>query len=168
MKKWLAIHSKPRQENTAEENLIRQGFEVYCPKIRMERKTRGKRIKVIEALFPRYLFVRFEPGHDCTASISYTRGVRQIIRFGSELAIVSDDIVRLLKSSASHSSGLHVELVPEFKKGDQISIIDGPFMGLSGVFHKSNAEERVIILLNVLGEQNRVALQREQVALAAV
>ncbi len=168
MRKWLAIHSKPRQEAIAEENLIRQGFEVYCPKIQIERKKKGKRVRVIEALFPRYLFVRFEPGHDCTASISYTRGVAQIVRFGRELTIVSDEIIRFLKSSANHSSGLHVELMPEFKKGDRVSVIDGPFMGLSGVFHKNNAEERIIILLNVLGGANRVALQGEQVVLAAV
>ncbi|HFC29569.1 MAG TPA: transcriptional activator RfaH, partial [Oceanospirillales bacterium] len=94
MKQWLAVHSKPRQETIAEENLARQGFEVYCPKIQIERKKRGKRIKVIEALFPRYLFVKFKSGHDSATSIRYTRGVTQIVRFGNELAIVSDDIIR--------------------------------------------------------------------------
>ncbi len=168
MKRWLAVHTKPRQESIAEKNLQQQELEVYCPKILIEKRKRGKIVKVVEALFPRYLFVRFEQGRDSTAAINYTRGVAQIVRFGTELAIVPDDIIRLLKSSATGSSGLYIELLPELKPGDRVNVIDGPFAGISGVFHKSNAEERVIILLNILGGQNRVMLQREQVELAAI
>ncbi len=166
MKKWFAIHTKPRQETVAEENLIRQGFDTYCPRIQLEQIKRGKRVKVIEAMFPRYLFVRFDPGYDNISSIRYTKGVTQLVRFGNELASVPDDIIRLLKTSATDPSGIYIELVPEPKPGDSVSIIEGSFAGLAGVFHKKSGEERVIVLLNVLGEQNRVVLKREQIQLA--
>ena len=166
MKQWFAIHTKPRQEAVAEENLIRQGFDVYCPRIQHEKLKRGKRVKLIEAMFPRYLFVCFEPGHDNISSIRYTRGVSQLVRFGNEPARVPDDIIQLLKTSASDPSGLYIELTPEPKPGDSVSIIGGSFAGLTGVFYKTSGEERVIILLNFLGEQSRVALKREQIELA--
>ncbi len=166
MRQWFAIHTKPRQEAIAEENLIRQGFDTYCPRIQHEKIKRGKRIRVIEAMFPRYLFVCFTPGHDNISSIRYTRGVAQLVRFGNEPARVPDEIIRLLKTSATDPSGLYIELLPEPKQGDSISIIEGPFAGVTGIFHKSSGEERVIVLLSILGEQNRVAVKREQIALA--
>ncbi|HFC54192.1 MAG TPA: transcription/translation regulatory transformer protein RfaH [Gammaproteobacteria bacterium] len=168
MKRWYVIHAKPRQEDVAEENLARQGFEVYCPRIKREQIRRGRRVMVIEAMFPRYLFVCFESGQDNISSIRYTRGVSRLIRFGDELARVPDSVIRLLKESASDPSGMYIELLPEPKKGDRVSIVGGAFAGLSGVFYKKSGEERVIILLNFIGKQNKVTLKREQIALATL
>ncbi len=167
MKQWFAIHTKPRQESIAEENLQRQGFDTYCPKIQLEKRKRGKRVKVIEAMFPRYIFVRFTPGHDNVSSIRYTKGVAQLVRFGGEPARVPDEIIQTIKSSAIDPSGLYVELLPEPKPGDSVQIVDGSFAGLTGVFYKKNSEERVIILLNVLGEQSRVVLDSDQIECVA-
>ncbi|MCI0507213.1 MAG: transcription/translation regulatory transformer protein RfaH, partial [Gammaproteobacteria bacterium] len=33
MKYWYTVHTKPRQEAIAEENLLRQGFTVYLPRM---------------------------------------------------------------------------------------------------------------------------------------
>ncbi len=166
MRQWFVVHTKPRREAVAEENLARQGFDTYCPRICLERIRRYKRVRTIEAMFPRYLFVHLEVGHDNISAIAYTKGVSQLVRFGNEPATVPDDVIRLLRESASDPSGLYFELLPEPKKGDRVDIIDGPFAGLSGVFYKRSAEERVVILLNVLGEQSRVTLRREQVVAA--
>ena len=166
MKQWFAIHTKPRQEDIAEENLLRQGFDAYCPRLKREQIKRGKRVMAVEAMFPRYLFVRFEPGQDNISSIRYTKGVARLVRFGNEPARVPDGIIRLLRESASDPSGMYIELLPEPGEGDRISVVEGAFAGLTGIFHKKNGEERVIILLNFLGEQNRVTLRREQIALA--
>jgi hypothetical protein len=38
--------------------LAKEGFTVYAPKIREQRLIRGRRTKVISALFPGYAFVR--------------------------------------------------------------------------------------------------------------
>ena len=167
MRQWFAVHTKPRQEEVAEENLIRQGFDTYCPRIQVEKRKRGKRVKVIEAMFPRYLFVQFAPGHDNISSIRFTKGVTQLVRFGGEPARVPDAVIQLLKSSATDPSGIYIELLPEPKPGDSVRIVDGSLAGLSGVFYKKNSEERVIILLDVLGNQNKVTLLRDQIELAA-
>jgi len=166
VKQWFAVHTKPRMEEMAEDHLLRQGFDIYFPRIQRDKRRRGKRVKVIEAMFPRYLFIRFNPGQDNISSIRYTRGVSRLVRFGNEPARVPDEVIQLLKTSATDPSGLYIELTPEPRPGDRVSIIDGAFAGLTGVFHKANSEERVIILLNFLGEQNRVALKREQIELA--
>ena len=54
---WLLAYTKPRQEALAEEHLRRQGFEVLCPQLRVQKLRRRKWTWVEEPLFPRYLFV---------------------------------------------------------------------------------------------------------------
>ena len=166
MKHWFAIYTKPRQEVVAEKNLIRQGFEVCCPKIQIEQLKRGKRVKMVEAMFPRYLFVCFSPGQDNISSIRYTRGVAQLVQFGNGPARVPSDIIQLFEKSSADLSAVYIEQTPEPSPGDSVNIIQGSFAGLIGIFQKKTGEERVIILLNILGEHNRVALNREQIKLA--
>ncbi|NIN33844.1 MAG: transcription/translation regulatory transformer protein RfaH, partial [Gammaproteobacteria bacterium] len=57
MKSWYLIHTKPRQEKLAEENLERQGYEIYLPMAEIRRKRRGRSVRVIDPMFPRYLFI---------------------------------------------------------------------------------------------------------------
>ena len=54
---WLLAYTKPRQEALAEEHLRRQGYEVLCPQLRVQKLRRRKWTWVEEPLFPRYLFV---------------------------------------------------------------------------------------------------------------
>lgn len=42
MKQWHTVQSKLRQEATAEQNLQRQGFETYLPKICLRKRKRDK------------------------------------------------------------------------------------------------------------------------------
>ena len=39
--RWYAVCCKPRQEAVAEENLLRQDFHVYLPRIRIRQRRRG-------------------------------------------------------------------------------------------------------------------------------
>ena len=57
MKSWYLIQAKPKSEQLAKENLERQGFETYLPLILGRTKKRGKTIKSIQPMFPRYLFI---------------------------------------------------------------------------------------------------------------
>ncbi len=56
MQHWYVVHCKPRQEATAEEHLNRQGYGAYLPKVLLRKRKRDKWVKVVEPLFPRYLF----------------------------------------------------------------------------------------------------------------
>ena len=66
MHHWYVIQTKPRQESVAIENLERQGYAAYCPKMAQAKRRRQRQRwqKVIEPLFPRYLFVQLAMGID--------------------------------------------------------------------------------------------------------
>jgi transcriptional antiterminator RfaH len=69
--------------------------------------------------------------------------------------------VETLKRTADQETGIHIPQRPLFKKGDSVTIIEGPLAGLQGIFQASKGEERVILLLDILGKANTVTLQRD-------
>jgi transcriptional antiterminator RfaH len=47
---WYVIHTKPRQEQRALENLQRQGFEAWLPMIALEKVRRSRLTQVLSLI----------------------------------------------------------------------------------------------------------------------
>jgi len=77
---WLVVQTKPRQEKTANLNLIRQGYETYCPDVVVKKRMKGKWVEVVEPLFPRYLFLRSDPTLRDMSPIRSTLNVTRIVQ----------------------------------------------------------------------------------------
>jgi transcriptional antiterminator RfaH len=166
MKNWYLVHTKPRKETTARENLLRQNYETYLPLLSESRRRRGQWIDVVEPLFPRYLFVRLEIGLDSFGPIRYTTGVHNLVRFSDQPGVVPDHVVDSLKRTADSETGIHHPKRTVFEPGKLVFIERGPFAGLQAIFQAATADERVIILLEMLGRENRVVVERNFLRLA--
>ena len=166
MNAWYVVQTKPRKEALAEANLQRQSFKTYLPWLRRVAKHRGGWKEVVEPLFPRYLFLCLDPTQQTVAPIRSTVGVTTLVTFGHRLMPVSEAVVDSLRSSEDAQTGLHTIAKREFKGGETVAITAGPFEGLQGVFETTSGEERVAILLDVLGQARRVILARSNVAAA--
>jgi len=104
---WFAVVSKPRQEQVALENLQRQGFECFLPMAENPYQRRSKKQqRIIEPLFPRYLFLKANASRQNLAPVRSTRGVLNMVRFGMELAVVPESVIRAIKSCVSPETGL--------------------------------------------------------------
>ena len=167
IERWYAVCCKPRQEAVAEVNLARQGFRVYLPRIRVRQRRRGHWTDAVEVLFPRYAFIRVDPMLRSTAVVRSTRGAVGLVRFGGQPAVVPDAVMDALFQREDTASGLHLEQRASFKSGDAIKLIDGPLIGLEGVFAEQDGEKRAIVLLELLGKANRVVVSRDWIARAA-
>jgi len=161
MSRWYVIQAKPRQEAVAEENLQRQGFEVYLPRLVQPRRRRGKWQDVVEPLFPRYLFIQLEMGIDDTSTIRSTKGVARIVRFSDYPVPLPEGFVEFLRAHEDPARGAQVPDRPQFQAGERVRILAGPFAGLEGIYNEPSGDQRVVILLDLLGKQNRVALPRD-------
>jgi len=155
---WYVIHTKPRQEVCARDNLKNQGYETYLPMLRQGKRRRGKWVKTIEPLFPRYLFIRLALNVDNVAPIRSTKGVSTLVRFGDTPATVSDTFIATLRQTEDPELGCHRQERSRFKKGTKATIIEGPFAGVTGIIDRESGDERVFLLLDILGRQNRVAI----------
>jgi len=167
MKSWYVVHTKPRQESVAEANLQRQGFETYLPWIKRVARRRNRWGNIVEPLFPRYLFLHIDPGQQTVAPVRSTLGVTTLVAFGNRIIPVPDGAIDILRRSESAQKGLHSAPQHGFAQGDAIVVKFGPFEGLEGTFHMSSGQERVAVLLDVLGKSTRVVLNRHDVAPAA-
>ena len=149
---WYLVQSKPRNEMRALENLVRQGYETYLPLMEVERLQRGKLLKKMEPLFPRYLFLHLEEGNDNWGPIRSTMGVAGLVRFGQAYAVVSDDVLEAVRVRTQDGKKAL------FSPGDSIRVVSGPLLGLEGVFDITDGEQRSFVLLEFMQKQQRVSV----------
>lgn len=158
MEKWYLLYCKRGQIDRAIEHLNRQSVICMTPMTEMEKVVRGKRITVNEALFPNYLFVKFDHNEIHTTTIQSTRGVSHFIRFGQLPAEVPSEIIELLQQAPiAHS------VAPDIpNQGDSVIITDGIFAGVQAIFDEPNGESRSILLLNILNKSVPKVMDNKQ------
>lgn len=161
---WYLVHSKPRQERVALENLERQLFPCYLPVLRSEKVRRGALSVIEEPLFTRYLFVQLETDSSARswAPIHSTRGVARLVRFGSEPARVSDELIAALRQREVQTP----EVKRLFQSGQSVRITEGPFAGVEGIFQMADGQLRAMVLIELLSRP--VAVSVDPVALEAL
>lgn len=162
--KWYAVYTKPKREDGAASALRNAGVEVFNPKLKQRKYSKGAYKDMIGPLFPCYLFVRFEATAP-SRMIKYTRGIRKIVG-GDSPWPVPDEIIDLLKSR--EEDGLIALKPPELRGGDRVKITQGPMQGLDGIFEREiGGQERVILLLNAIEYQARVVIEKSFLMKAA-
>ena len=156
---WFAVVTKPRQEQIALENLQRQDFECFLPLAENPYQRRRKRHqRMIEPLFPRYLFLNAIADQQSLAPVRSTRGVCSLVRFGMKLATVPQGIIHSIKARISPETGL-VQLQPaSLNPGDKVKVFDGPLAGLKGILQERCSQTRSILLLKIMGGETTVQL----------
>ncbi len=162
---WYLVVTKPQSEFKAQENLMRQGYEIYLPLVQTSCRRKGKNVKRTEAFFPRYLFIHLDKEADNWSPIRSTIGVAGMIRFGGMPAVVPESILDNLKKN-ENEFGLQSIEKKELNLGDKVEIIDGPFEGHKAVFQKMKSADRVSVLLDVVGKNTQVILSMHELEIA--
>ena len=159
---WYCVKSKPKQEGIATRLLRSElGLEVFCPKIRFKRARATGVAWVNEAMFPGYLFVRFvyPELYRRIASIS---GVAKTLSFGGRPCIVADSIIEDLRRHVA--DGETFEIASEIREGEEIKVVEGPFMGVRALVTRvMPARDRVAILLSLLGQEREIEVSAKAV-----
>lgn len=161
---WFAVQTRPHQEARAVENLQRQGFDVYLPKITMRKRRRDKWVSVGEALFPGYLFIHADPASNNLGVIRSTLGVRGLVVFGHYLKPVPDEVVNFLRAREDPELGSLKADEVSYQPGDLVEVLDGPFAGLTAVYQMDKPGERALLLVRLLGQNNQISFHLDQLA----
>ena len=96
-----------------------------------------------------------------------TRGAVGLVRFGGQPAVVPEAVMEALRQREDAETGLHQEERPLFRAGETVKLVDGPLIGMEGVFAEQDGEKRVIVLLELLGKANKVTVSRDWISQAA-
>jgi len=159
---WFCLRSQPKHEHIAAAHLRRlENVEVFVPRIRFKRRTKRGSVWVTEALFPSYLFARFD-WHDSLRQIYYSPGVSGIVHFGPHWPAIPDEAIAGLRATLGEEE-IH-EIPAEVSPGDSVRIAGGSFHGLQAVVSRvMPGASRVAVLLDFLGSQRAVELDLEMV-----
>jgi len=161
---WYVVHTHSRAEQTAERHLRRQGFAPFLPQY-LKRRRHARRTDWVKApLFPGYLFVALNTGAERWQAISSTVGVNRLICRGDEPAPVPHGVVEEILGRIDTEGVIAMGPQVPFDAGDVVRVTSGALAEQVGLFDCVTDDERVIILLDMLGRQVRVKVPLETVA----
>ncbi|MEI6034106.1 MAG: transcription termination/antitermination NusG family protein [Verrucomicrobiae bacterium] len=159
---WYCIKARPRQERSAKLALLSDvGLEVFCPMLRFERARKSGRVRVTEAMFPGYLFARFDYAGQFR-QVRTTNGVSTIVSFGGIPSVVPDDVIGELRAAVA--DGETVEIPTTISIGEEVQVVEGPFRGIRAVVTQVlPARARITVLLELLGMEREIEVSEKAV-----
>ncbi len=156
---WYCVLTKPHEEKLSLTHLLRQNFDVYLPYIKCKRLYRRKLQWVVTPMFPRYLFLNLKD-LECMPKIRSTRGVSSLVSFGNKPAQVPTEVIDEIRSRCEYDVYTVNQL--DLNAGDKVEILTGPYQGMKAIFDRnSSAEERVVVLLEIMSTVAKVEVDRE-------
>ncbi len=159
---WFVAQLKPHGLRQAKQNLDRQGFQHFCP-IRYESfKRRGTPSLRGTPLFPGYLFVQFDPSEPGWTAINSTRGVTRLIlsNIQKPSSLPKPFMSGLLARCDAQGT---IIATPDLSLGDTIKVVAGPFADTIGRIERMTDDERVQILMDLLGQTTRLSVPKTHV-----
>lgn len=159
--RWFCLRAQARREHTAAANLERRvGVEVFAPRLRMRRARGGLVATLAEALFPGYVFARFEYPAQLRHVVS-TAGVAGVVAFGGEPPPVADGVIDFLRAQIGQAAP--GAATPWVAEGEWVRIVAGCFRQAEGrVLRVDPRTERVCLLLSLLGRTVQVSVFAHQ------
>ena len=154
---WLTAQLKPNSLRKAEVNLLRQQFEIFSPKITITRTQKDRFTEQSQALFPGYIFVRFNGDAASLRLINNTYGVARLIgQQGTGIKHVPTDFIEDLQQRCDHQG--YVQRPNHLEAGDQVLIQRGPFADHVATIETLLPNERVVLLMQLLNRETRITI----------
>ena len=161
---WYVAQTLHHREKVAERHLREQGFRSFFPRFRRTARHARKLREVVAPVFPGYIFVTFDTERDRWHSIHGTIGVCRLLTTLKRPVPVPADVVQAL-IGAIDVSGC-VVLGANLRVGQAVRVVAGPFVGGLGVLERLDGKGRVRVLLNIMGGQTPLMIDRADLAAA--
>ncbi|WP_420147293.1 transcription termination/antitermination NusG family protein [Spirosoma sp.] len=116
---WYLLRCRQNYWKTIQQNLNEAGLKTCCPLI-LERRRRSDKKNAYRLInspaFPGYIFVRFNPANIHTTAIKRIPGAMDFVRFGNEIATISQAEIEALKLVHFERPQEKINLPSELKK----------------------------------------------------
>lgn len=167
---WIVVHHRADDGARVRLGLRRLGFEVHWPR-QVHRVPR--RDDVLRPFFPGYMFALADlPGaswHQVKASVPNVIQVCGVPELGRPVHPPRGMVLRLIQDAGGALDGVipaKEDRVARLRAGDPVRVLGGPFEGHAAVYQCERGEDRVVVLLQLLGVERPVPLPRAAVAKA--
>jgi transcriptional antiterminator RfaH len=160
--RWIAVLTHANCETKADFHLRRQGYDVYLPRYLKLVRHAHRRDHLPRPLFPRYLFVRLQES-DAWRPVRSTVGVSGLICSGEHPAEVPAHVIAEIRSREDARGFVGLNSGRSFAIGEAIRVNFGSFSELDGIFESCDDQERVTVLLQLLGRHVKVRVPLEAI-----
>lgn len=152
-RRWFVAKTHPNAEPKALFHLQRQGFATYLPRY-LRRISHARRISwQPRPLFPTYIFVAMSGVEQRWRAINSTVGIVSLICDERGPVAVPPGIVEQIQSDEDERGLVLTGRKVPFEKGAEVQIMAGPFADHVGRFDCAMDDQRVVILLDLMGRQ---------------
>ena len=169
-RKWYVIHTYSGYEDAVAKNLKQRIeslgmedkiFNVLVPKEKKIKIKKGKREVVSERLYPGYVLVEMIVTDDSWYVVRNTPNVTGFVGAGTTpIPVSTEEIESLKKKSGEETPQYKID----FKIGDLVKIIDGPFKDFEGKVSELDPERgKVKVSINMFGRDTPVELDSLQI-----
>lgn len=158
---WFCVRTRQKSEHIAAAHLRElPEIDVFNPRIRFKRPRGKHKMWVTEALFPGYVFAKFN-WREHLKLVHYTNGVTGVVHFGEQWPIIDDTVIVEWQAALGEEELALCEEMPQ--PGEEVLITTGAFKGLlAEVVRVSSAQRRVAVLMEFLGQQVQLELKADQ------
>jgi transcriptional antiterminator RfaH len=163
---WYAIYTRPHEETKALQHLLRQGYSAYLPRYRTRISHARRHQTVLRPLFPRYLFAGIDRESMRWRPILSTVGVVDIVRTGDEPAPVPSEIVAAIREREDAGGFDRLDPRQSLRLGELVRVTAGALEDMVGMLVELHDQDRVVVLLELLGRAVRAQLRAEAVVAA--
>ena len=169
-KQWYAVHTYSGYEEKVAESIRQRAesldmadkvYQVLVPKEKQIEIKNGKRKVVEKKIFQGYVMVQMKLSEDAWFIVRNTPNVTGFVGSGTDpTPIDQDEMEKIMKRMGKDDPKHKID----FKMGEVVSIIDGPFKGFDGAISElDQIKGKLKVLVNMFGRETPVELDGLQV-----
>ena len=172
-KKWYVVNTYSGHENKVKEKLEMRASSmnmedkicrIIVPEEKVVETKDGVEKEKIKKLFPGYILVEMVMTDEAWFVVRNTPGVTGFIGSSGKGAkptpLQPYEVENILNSMGIS----RIDASTELKEGDQIKIIEGPFVGMTGKIESIDLENKVInALVDLFGQETSIEVELSQI-----
>jgi transcriptional antiterminator RfaH len=148
-KKWYAVYTAPRAEKQVYKRLLESEIESFLPLYKTMRQWSDRKKLVEKPLLPSYVFVKIKHKH--YPVVFKTFGIVKFVTFNGIPAPIPQKQIDNLKLLVSSNAEIEVTS-QSFIKGDNVEVVTGSLIGLTGELISVNGKKRVLVRVDKLDQ----------------
>lgn len=149
LRHWYAVFTKPRSEKKVHQRMINQGIESFLPLIKTVRQWSDRKKTVEVPLISSYIFVYMEEKN--LYKTLPIQGTVNVLKHLGKPAKIKEVEIENLRILSGNSDCEQISNCINVLKGDDVEVINGPFMGLHATCLQEGKNHRVIVKIDTLG-----------------
>lgn len=156
---WWVAHTKSRNEKALAWSMAKKGISYFLPMSWKVSSHKGRKTRSLLPLFTGYLF--FCGNENQRLDVLRTNRIANIIEVKDQMGLVED----LIPIEQALRAGTNLLTHQYIETGRRCQVTTGPLAGMEGIVVKDQANLRLVLQVNILGQATSVEIDSDMIEL---